>query len=458
MVLNIHTVGGFDESGKNMTVVDMGDDAVMIDSGFYMPAIVEMQEQERVGNQPKGRQQAYSEKQLRNRGAIADDTTLDKLGLRHKVRAILLGHAHLDHIGALPYMAHRYDAPIAGTPFTIEVLRRILEDEQIVIPNKLHSIKPNATFIIKGKKRDYKAEFINITHSTIQTTMIALHTPDGIVLYANDFKLDDNPILGQPPNYYALRKIAKEGIKCLIVDSLYSSAERKTPSEKIARAMLEEVLLTIQNRHAAIFVPTFSSHIARLKSVVDFAKKLNRQPFFIGRSLNKYVTAAANVGMCPFRNDIRIGSYKRQVESMLKQVAKNRENTMVICTGHQGEPGSILERISRKQLPFSFKPNDNIVFSSKTIPVAANIENKSKMDKRLKKSGVRIFDEVHVSGHPGREDLRDLLGILNPENIIPSHGSTEQLLPMIELASEMGYKKGKESHLMHDKGKLALKK
>ena len=222
--------------------------------------------------------------------------------------------------------------------------------------------------------------------------------------------------------------------------------------------MLEEVLLTIQNRHAAIFVPTFSSHIARLKSITDFAKKLNRKPFFIGRSLNKYVTAADSVGMCPFKKNIRIGSYRKQVESMLKQVAKNRKNTLVVCTGHQGEPGSILERISRAQLPFKFQSNDNIVFSSKTIPAAVNLANKQKMDKRLKKSGVRIFDEVHVSGHAGREDLRDLLGILKPQNIIPSHGTTEQLTPMIELCRELGYRAGKECHLMQDKGKLTLKK
>ncbi len=449
--MEIYTLGGFNEVGKNMTVVDLGDDAIMFDAGFFMPAIVEMQEQEK-----DGKQKAYSEKQLRLKEAIPADLILDKAGVKEKVRAILLGHAHLDHIGAVPYIAYRYDAPVVGTPFTIEVLKRILEDEKIYLKNKLIVVQPNNSFIIKGKKRNYKAEFINITHSTIQTSMIALYTPEGIVLYANDFKLDDNPILGLPPNYYTLRKIAKQGIKCLIVDSLYSGAEVKTPSEKIARAMLEEVLLTIQNRNSAIFVPTFSSHIARLKSIVDFSKKLNREVFFIGRSLNKYVTAAKNVGMCPFRNEIRIGSYQKQVESMLRQVNKNSRKYVVVCTGHQGEPGSILERISLRQLPFEFKQNDNVVFSSKTIPVQINIENKEKIDKRLKKLGVRIFDNVHVSGHGGREDLRDLLGILHPENIIPAHGSHQQLAPMVELCNELGYRTGKECHLMHDGGKLKI--
>ena len=166
--------------------------------------------------------------------------------------------------------------------------------------------------------------------------------------------------------------------------------------------------------------------------------------------MNKYISAANEVGMCPFRRDIQIGSYKRQVESILKTVSKNRRNSLVICTGHQGEPGSILDRLSRKKLPFEFNQNDNIIFSSKTIPVPANMANKENMDKRFRKIGVRIFDDVHVSGHGGREDLRDLISIVKPKHIIPAHGSTRQLTPMIELAREMGYKTGKECHLMQD--------
>jgi len=444
--MEIFTVGGFNEVGKNMTAVKIGDDVIIFDIGLYLPAVVDLQESE------KGE---YSEKKLRNIGALPDDTILDQLGLRDKVRAILVGHAHLDHVGAIPYLGYRYNAPVIGTPFTTTVLKKIVEDDKGKLSNQIKSVQPNSSFIIKGK-RDYKVDFINITHSTIQTSMIALHTPEGVVLYANDFKLDKTPILGLPPNYDTLKQIAKEGVKVLIVDSLYSGDERKTPSEKIARDLIEEVLVTTENEKNAIFVATFSSHIARLKSIVDFSKKIDRDVLFVGRSLKKYVSSSIDVGMCPFKNDIKIASYKNEVLSFLKRVEKQRNKYLVVCTGHQGEPGSVLERLSRKDLPFEFKKNDNIIFSSKTIPTPVNLANRGQIDKRLKGFGVRIFDNVHVSGHAGREDLRDLLTIINPQNIIPAHGTLQQMTPMVELAREVGYRVGKECHLMQDGQRLKL--
>ena len=443
--MKIYSVGGYNEVGKNMTVIDLGEDVIIFDCGLFLPPIVELEEADKV----------YSEKRLRSIGAVPSDDILDSLGLRDKVRAILPSHAHLDHIGALPFLSYRYNADIIGTPFTIEVLKTLLNDEKVELKNKLRVVQPNSFCYVQGKNKKYQVDFINITHSTIQTSMIALHTDEGVVLYANDFKFDNNPILGKKPNYDKLKEIAKEGVKVMIVDSLYSGDERKTASEKVARALLEEVMLTTNNDNAGLVVTTFSSHIARLKSIVEFGQELNRKIVFFGRSLNKYVGAATRIDMCPFRNDIEIASYKNQIEKKLKNITSHREQYLVVCTGHQGEPGSILDRLSKNKLPFQFRSQDHVLFSSSVIPTKINIENREKLDAKLKKSGVRLFNNLHVSGHAGREDLRDFINMINPEHIIPAHGSHDKIAPMAELAKELGYK-DKDIHLLNDKQRLDL--
>ena len=441
--MRIYGIGGYNEVGKNTTAVELKDDVFLFDCGLYLPPIVELEEAERV----------YTEKRLRAIGAVPSDDILDNLGLRSKVRAILPSHAHLDHIGAIPYLAQRYNADIIGTPFTIEVLKTLISDEKSNLKNKLRVVQPNSFCYVQGKNKKYKVEFINITHSTIQTSMIALHTDEGIILYANDFKFDNNPILGKAPNYERLKEIGKEGVKVLIVDSLYSGDERKTASEKVARTLLEDVLLNTTSENAGLFVTTFSSHIARLKSIVDFGKQLDRKIVFLGRSLNKYVTSAARIDMCPFVKDIELTSYKNQLVKKLKTINKNRRDYMVVCTGHQGEPGSILDRLAKNKLPFQFQSNDHVVFSSSVIPTKINIDNRGKLDERLKRRGIRLFNNIHVSGHAGREDLRDFINMLNPEHIIPAHGSHDKIAPMAELAKELGYK-DKNIHLINDKQRL----
>jgi ribonuclease J len=128
------------------------------------------------------------------------------------MRAILISHAHLDHVGAVPYIAPRYKAEVVATPFTIEVMKTLMGDENVKVQNKIKKIQPNSSYFIKGKRKSYEVEFVHITHSTLQCSMIALHTDEGIILYANDFKFDNNPQLGNKPNYDALKRIAKKGV------------------------------------------------------------------------------------------------------------------------------------------------------------------------------------------------------------------------------------------------------
>jgi len=437
--MEICTIGGYEEVGKNMTAVKVGDDVILFDAGLFLPPVIEMQEEI---------QEKYTEHKLRSVGAIPDDLVLDKLGWTSKVRAIVIGHAHLDHVGGLPYLAHRYpNAVIYATPFTMEILESILRDENIHMRNKKITIRPDSTINIKCRNQDLKLEFIHTTHSTLQCVFIALHSREGTFFYALDFKLDNYPIIGRPSNYKRLRELGKKGIKLLVVDALYAGTDRRTASERIARNLVEDALSTIRDRNSALFVTTFSSHIARLKSIVDFGKRTNRRIIFVGRSLNKYVNAANKVKECSFYKSVRLVRFKNQVNSILKQVEKDRGKYMIVCTGHQAEPGSILDRITNDETPFKFRAGDNIIFCSSVIPTPINIASRDRMDKKLRKRGVRIQADVHVSGHGGREDLRDLFEMLKPQHIIPAHGSLQQETPLIELAGEMGYKFNETSHL-----------
>ena len=447
MAIKLHTIGGYNEVGKNMTALETGDDVLLFDDGFYLPAVVSVEEKERVP----------TEKGMRSIGALPDDIYLKQHNMNSKVRAIMPSHSHLDHIGAIPYNAQRYNAPVIGTPYTTEVLKVLMRDNRQSIPNKIYSVKPNHSTTVKGKSKDYKVEFVSVSHSTIQSAMIAVHTPDGIVLYANDYKLDNTPLFGDKPNYKRLKELSKIGIKALIVDCLYAPDDRKTPSEKIAKNLLEDVFFSTNNHNSGMVVTTFSSHIARLKTITEMGKKLNRQVIFAGRSLSKYVTAAKNVGKAPFINGVKIVSNRNHLEKEMKRVSKNKKDYLVVCTGHQGEPGSILDRIARKQLPLNLSSEDHIIFSSKTIPTPITEMSKEQLVKRLKKRNIRMFDNVHVSGHGGREDLRELIKITKPEHIIPSHGDHKKTKAGEDLAIEMGYRKNKTVHLTSNLKKIELK-
>jgi ribonuclease J len=446
MTLEICTVGGFSEVGKNMTAIRYNDEVVICDMGFFMPAIVSYEEEE---DGPR------TLESLKRRHAIPDDSIIKSW--QPYVKAIVTTHCHLDHIGAIPFLAPKYKCPIIATPYSIEVLKKELHDEKIKIPNKLISLNSGSSINIT---KNIQIEFINTTHSTPQTVFIAIHTPDGTIIYTNDFKLDNSPTLGKKPNYERMKKIAEEReIIALIVDSLYADTEGKTPSEKVAKQMLKDVLLGCNNENNAIIVTTFASHIARLKSIVELGKKLNRNIVFLGRSLAKYVSAAENINLVNFSKEVEIAGYSRQIQKKLKKIEKKgrRDKYLIVCTGNQAEPGSVLVRLASGKLHFKFMPGDHVIFSCRTIPVDINIENRARLEAKLKQKKLRIFKDVHVSGHGHREDIIDLINIFKPKVIIPGHGSPKQLRPTIELAEDIGYKLGKTVFLPKDGQKILLK-
>ncbi|MBW3021806.1 MBL fold metallo-hydrolase, partial [Candidatus Woesearchaeota archaeon] len=308
MTIEICAVGGYREIGKNMTAIKVDEEVILIDMGIHLENYIRYTEDEDI--------HGVTAAELIKAEAIPDITVINDW--KDMVKAIIPTHAHLDHTGAIPFLSNKFDAPILCTPFTAGVIKAITTDEKIHLKNKVLRLNINAKYHISDK---ITVEFINITHSTPQSTMVALHTPYGIIMYANDFKFDRHPTLGKPTNFAKLEELGKKGVLALIVDSLYAPAAMKTPSEIVAREMLNEVMLGTNTKGKAVIVTTFSSHIARLKSIVEFSKKMHRKVMFLGRSLYKYIDAAKAADIIDF-NDTEIVKYGGQIRRKLKQIEK----------------------------------------------------------------------------------------------------------------------------------------
>jgi ribonuclease J len=444
MPVEICAVGGFSEVGKNCTAVRVDDEVVIFDMGLLMDKYIAYTESDEMVE--------LSARKLMEIGCVPDLRQIDDW--KDDVLAIIPSHAHLDHMGAIPFIAEKLPgADIICTPFAASVLNAVLRDDQRRIPNKIRPLSPNGKYMLSDK---LTVEFVHITHSTPQTVLIALHTPYGTVLYANDFKLDNNPILGKPPNYKRIEELGKQGVLCLLLDSLYTREAKKMPSEGIAREMLRDVMLNTDNRGKAVVVTTFSSHIARLKSIVEFGKKMKRKVVFAGRSISKYVDAAHEIGIVDFRRDVTMLRYKDQVRKKLHKIEQHKDEYLIVCTGHQGEKDAILSKIVDNVIQFNLGKGDHVIFSCTTIPAPVNIANRKALDEKLMARGIRIFKDIHVSGHAAREDHREFLQMLRPMHLIPAHAPYEYTQHMASLAKELGYTVGKTVHLMEDGQRVVL--
>jgi ribonuclease J len=446
MSVEIAPVGGWGEVGRNMTAVKVDNEIVLFDMGLHLPNYIALTEEE-IGEFRK-----LTEASLKRAEAIPQDGLVKDW--RPNVLAIVLTHAHLDHMGAAPYMAAKYDAPIICTPFTAALLRTICRDEKIDLPNKIIALKPGQTMPLS---KNIKLEFCHITHSTPQTIIATLHTSHGIIMYANDYKLDLHPTLGSPANYDHLRKLGDKGVLALIQDCLYAKEHRKTPSEQVAKEMLKEVLLDVDNKGKGIIVTTFASHIARLKSIAEFGRMLGRKVIFMGRSTAKYCYAAKDADVIDLFKQAEILKYSRQIRQKIKEIQqKGKDKYLLVVSGHQGEPQSALSKMIDGVYQWKFSPDDHVIFSSHVIPAEINIRQREIMDQKLKKLGVRLFQDIHVSGHSSREDLRDMLTMVRPQNVLPTHGEQTMMNAFNSLAIEMGYKLHKNLHPLTNGQRLKL--
>ncbi|MBQ6220228.1 MAG: RNase J family beta-CASP ribonuclease [Methanosphaera sp.] len=439
MTIEVIAVGGYEQIGKNMTAVKVNDDVVIFDMGIHLDRL-HIHEDTDISR--------MHSLDLIERGVIPDDTLMREVD--GKVRAIVCTHGHLDHIGAIAKLAHRYEAPIIATPYTIALIEKTIKGERkFKVNNPLKTVNPGEKLQISP---NLTLEFVRTTHSIPQTITAALHTPEGVIIYANDFKFDNHQMVSPPPDYRRFRDIGKKGVKVAIMDTtnIKEKQESKTHSEKIARDLLKDVLKGPLEERKGLIVTTFSSHIERIQAITKIAERSRRKVLILGRSMERYCSIAEALGILNLPRNVSIYGNSKSINKALARANDNRTKYMLLVTGHQGEPDALLPRIANNKTNFEIKPGDNIVFSAATIPNPINLANRDLLDRRIKERGARIYNNVHVSGHAGPEDLRDFIRMLNPQHLIPSHGDLSHLAAFVELAEEEGYKLGNDVHILRN--------
>lgn len=442
--IGIIAVGGYNEMGRNMTAVHVGGDIIIFDMGLRLDQ-VQIHEDVEI--------ERMHSLDLIKIGAIPDDTVMK--GVDGTVRAIVCTHGHLDHIGAISKLAHRYRAPIIATPYTIGLIKQLIKSERkFPAENELVEMNAGET---KEVSKNLSIEFIRVQHSTLDCVFIAVHTPRGILLYANDFKMDRTPTLGEPPDIKRLKQIGKEGVFLMITESTNAAIVGKTPSERIAKDLLNDVLIGTEETESGVIVTTFSSHIARIAATLEIAKKMDRIPVLMGRSMDKYVKLAAKMGYVQLPENLKIYGVRKNIDKAFTRIAsEGKEKYLPIVTGHQGEPGAVLERISMDNTSYRIESGDKVIFSANVIPTPSTRANRHALETKLKMRGARIYDGIHVSGHACKEDHWELLRMINPEHVIPAHGNIVMHSSYIEMAESTGYVLGDTLHLLRNGEELVL--
>ncbi|WP_370573441.1 RNase J family beta-CASP ribonuclease [Methanomethylovorans sp.] len=442
--IGIIAVGGYNEMGRNMTAIRVDEDIIILDMGLRLDR-VQIHEDIEIDK--------MHSLELISMGAIPDDTIMNDVN--GNVRAIVCTHGHLDHIGAVSKLAHRYAAPIIGTPYTTALIKHQIDSERkFGVKNNIISMRAGETYEITN---DVSIEFINTQHSIIDTVFVVIHTPKGAIMYACDFKLDRTPTLGEAPDFNRLKSLGEEGVIALITESTNAGRSGKAPSEQIAHDLVKDVLLGTEESSVGMIITTFASHISRLNSIISFAEEMGRIPVLLGRSMDRYMTTAKELGYVELPRNVEIYGQRRDVEKALEKIMREGKNKYLpIVTGHQGEPGSILIRIANGDTPYMIEPGDKVIFSANVIPNPLTQANRYALETKLRMKGARIYDNVHVSGHAYREDHWELLRMVKPEHVIPAHGTIEMHAAYIEMAEDAGYVLGDTLHLLRNGEELYI--
>ena len=337
---------------------------------------------------------------------------------------IILTHAHEDHIGAISHIWPQIKCKIFSTPFTAALIKEKFREKKIDIGNNLKIVNLNGTVDLKP----FKIEFITLTHSILEPNGLRIETPAGNILHTGDWKCDPNPLIGEKIDSKRLKEIGDKGVLAMICDSTNVFSLGRAGSELDVRKNLLNVMSRLKKR---IIVTSFASNVARMESIFYCAEKLGRQISLVGRSMHRIYKAARQ---CGYLNDV--------IEPIDPREGKKipREKIIYLCTGSQGEPMGAMMRIASYVHPdVTIEKEDTVIFSSKIIP--GNEKKLYKLHNQLVKEGIEVISEenefVHVSGHPNRDDLKDMYNWVKPKAVIPVHGEHRHMIEHINFAKEM---------------------
>ena len=414
-LLSVIPLGGLEEIGMNMTVMEYGSDMIIIDAGLMFP----------------------KEDMLGIDFVIPDFSYV--LENKEKLRGILLTHGHEDHTGALPFLLKAVNVPVYGTPLTIGLVKEKLKE------HKLDNVE-----LISKMPREivnlgvFSIEFIRVTHSIVDGVGFGIKTPVGNIVHTGDFKLDPTPVDGQLMDFHRFSEYGERGTVLLLSDSTNAEKGGYTFSEKEVRRAFEEVFADAKGR---IIMSTFASNIHRIQQAIDVAVMFNRKVILSGRSIVKNAQIALDLGY------LRIPENTWLTLEDMKNL--NDNEVVIITTGSQGEPMSVLSRIAiGEHKTIKIKEGDVVILSAKVIP--GNEHSIGRIINHLFRRGADVIyekvSEIHVSGHASKEELKLMLNLVKPKYFMPIHGEYRHKVYHARLAEKTGVPK--ENIFLLDNGNV----
>lgn len=400
--LRIIPLGGLGEVGKNMMAYEFGGDIIVVDAGIMFP----------------------TNDMLGVDYIIPDYEYLKKRA--NRVLGIFITHGHEDHIGAIQHVIADIAAPIHATPLTRGLIEAKLTRNNAQHKAQIKTVQAGGS----TKIGPFTVEYFHVSHSIPDAVGLGITTPAGLVVHMSDFKFDHTPVDGWPTDFAKLAEFSTRGVDLLLSDSTNAERPGWTPSETVIGPAFDKVFSEAKGR---VIVATFASLISRIQQVADAAARHKRKMAFAGPSMVDNVKIARKMGYLDIPDEMIVP---------LDQALQMQDHKVVLmCTGSQGEPSSIVGRLSAgTNRQFDLKPGDTVVLSSHPIP--GNEETIGKTINRLIRRGARVIDDtvapIHVSGHAAQEEQKLLINLVKPKNFMPIHGELRMLKRHAELAMQLG--------------------